>query len=109
MGVMTTLFCLPMEESSDLLGDNKLVPFKHELHFPMVDRRMFFISWRRLIAINCSSHHSSALAMAQAHQMHSSLQTQHDQARAVLVAVIIANAAKMILLLTMMNQCFVLV
>jgi hypothetical protein len=77
------------EESSDLLGDDQLVFYKHELHFSTVDRRMLYTSGRWLIAINCSSFHCSALVMAHAHQMHPpSLQAQH-QARAVLVAVIL--------------------
>ena len=64
--MMTTLVCLPMEESPDLSGDDQLVLYKHELHFSMVDHRMFYTSGRWLIAINCFSHHCSALAMAQA-------------------------------------------
>ena len=39
--MMTTLVCLPMEESSDLSWDNQLVLYEHKLHLSMVDHRIF--------------------------------------------------------------------
>jgi hypothetical protein len=98
MKMMTTQVCLLMEESSDLSGDDQFVFYKHELHFSTVDRRILYTSGRWLIAINCSSHHCSALVMAQAHQMRPPLLQAQHQAQAVLVAVIVANA----------SRCFVL-